>query len=88
MPIYEYNCRKCGHEFEALQRMGDRSCPPCEKCGAGKTERRFSTFAMHGAARPSGCGSGNCESGGCGTGHGSGGGCGGCSRSSCAGCKH
>jgi len=77
MPIYEYSCRKCRHEFEVLQRMGDQSCPPCEKCGSRRTARKFSTFAMHGG---SGKSSGGGESGGSS--------CGGCSRSSCAGCRH
>jgi putative FmdB family regulatory protein len=31
MPIYEYECRACGHEFERLVRTGDTpSCPACE----------------------------------------------------------
>ena len=29
MPIYEYRCRKCGHEFEEWQKITD---PPVEKC--------------------------------------------------------
>ena len=32
MPIYEYACPDCGHEFERLQRMSDdpvRLCPEC-----------------------------------------------------------
>ncbi|HOX08096.1 MAG TPA: zinc ribbon domain-containing protein [Planctomycetota bacterium] len=89
MPIYEYSCGKCGHEFEALQRMGDKSCPPCEKCGSGRTKRQFSSFAMHGGSR-SGGGHAHGAGCGCGSGHGSGGGggCGGCSKSSCAGCRH
>ncbi len=49
MPLYEYQCRKCGHSFEELRRMADadeaRECP---KCGAKKTERQFSTFASGG----------------------------------------
>ena len=34
MPIYEYRCRACGHELEALQRFSDaplRACPSCGK---------------------------------------------------------
>lgn len=34
MPIYEYQCKACGHEMEALQRMSDaplRECPACNK---------------------------------------------------------
>ncbi len=33
MPIYEYECSDCGHEFEKLQKMSDaplRDCPACE----------------------------------------------------------
>lgn len=32
MPIYEYECRDCGHVFDALQKMSDdvlRDCPDC-----------------------------------------------------------
>ena len=34
MPIYEYFCEQCGHEFDALQKMSDTplgKCPACEK---------------------------------------------------------
>jgi putative FmdB family regulatory protein len=34
MPIYEYQCGSCQHEFEALQRMADaplKDCPECQK---------------------------------------------------------
>ena len=32
MPIYEYHCEKCNHEFEVWQKITDnppRSCPEC-----------------------------------------------------------
>jgi putative FmdB family regulatory protein len=30
MPIFDYKCRKCGHQFEALVRHGQTaSCPSC-----------------------------------------------------------
>ncbi|MGD2170969.1 MAG: zinc ribbon domain-containing protein [Gammaproteobacteria bacterium] len=34
MPIYEYVCKDCGHEFDALQKLSDeplKTCPACEK---------------------------------------------------------
>lgn len=34
MPIYEYQCQACGHEYEALQKMSDPvliTCPACNK---------------------------------------------------------
>ena len=40
MPIYEYTCKSCGHEFEALVRKG--KTPACASCGAADLERRFS----------------------------------------------
>ena len=34
MPIYEYQCPDCGHQFEQLQKISDepiRVCPNCEQ---------------------------------------------------------
>jgi len=34
MPIYEYQCRSCGHEYEALQKVSEApltQCPACNK---------------------------------------------------------
>lgn len=34
MPIYEYQCQSCGHEYEALQKISDApltDCPACNK---------------------------------------------------------
>ena len=32
MPTYEYECTKCGHTFEAVQRMMDKPLSRCPKC--------------------------------------------------------
>lgn len=40
MPIYEYRCTSCGHEFEALVRKS--SVPKCASCGKTDLERQFS----------------------------------------------
>ena len=46
MPIYEYQCDKCGHVTEALRSMAQVDDPiACEGCGAGKTKRRQNEFA-------------------------------------------
>ncbi|MBT8435188.1 MAG: zinc ribbon domain-containing protein, partial [Gammaproteobacteria bacterium] len=29
MPIYEYVCNECGHDFEALQKMSDAPLSDC-----------------------------------------------------------
>ena len=33
MPIYEYACQSCGHEFDALQKMSDDPLVDCPDCG-------------------------------------------------------
>ena len=41
MPTYEYKCTKCGHLFEAFQKMSDPPVDKCPKCG-GPVERIIS----------------------------------------------
>lgn len=39
MPIYEYQCRDCGHRMEALQKISDaplQVCPGCHSSGLVK----------------------------------------------------
>ena len=33
MPIYEYQCKKCGHRFEKMQRISDAPVRKCPECG-------------------------------------------------------
>ena len=44
VPIYEYRCRACRHDFEALVRTGDT--PACPACAATDLERQISLFAV------------------------------------------
>ena len=44
MPIYEYRCRSCGHEFEALVRSPEQ--PLCPSCRSVDLERLISMFAV------------------------------------------
>ncbi|MBK1687122.1 FmdB family zinc ribbon protein [Rubrivivax gelatinosus] len=46
MPIYEYRCPACSHEFELLVRSS--TVPQCPQCGAGEPERLVSRIAPHG----------------------------------------
>jgi len=32
LPIYEYQCTKCGDSFEILQKINEESLKICEKC--------------------------------------------------------
>ena len=34
MPTYDYECRSCGHSFEAFQKMSDKPLENCPKCGS------------------------------------------------------
>ena len=46
MPIYEYECSKCGEKFELRRNMVDSDCDiRCPKCGAEEVGRVFSVFA-------------------------------------------
>ncbi len=36
MPMYEYECKKCEHTFEELQKMTDKPLKKCPECGAKK----------------------------------------------------
>ena len=40
MPIYEYNCRACAHQFEALVLKG--TVPACPQCKGDDLERLLS----------------------------------------------
>ena len=51
MPLYEYVCRQCGHQFEVLVRGGE--APECPACHGQELERRLSVFAARTAAAPS-----------------------------------
>ncbi len=39
MPLYEFQCPKCGHRFERIQKFSDPDPKKCPECGAGKLER-------------------------------------------------
>lgn len=46
MPIYEYECHKCGERFEQFRSLkASDSEVKCPKCGAEHPIRVFSTFA-------------------------------------------
>jgi putative FmdB family regulatory protein len=34
MPLYEYQCKKCGHRFEKIQKFSDKPIKKCPECGA------------------------------------------------------
>ena len=42
MPIYEYECTKCGHYLEALQKIADKPLRECPECGKHALKRLVS----------------------------------------------
>lgn len=46
MPIYEYECSQCAHEFEMIHGVLDRGEKvTCPKCGASNPQRMMSAFS-------------------------------------------
>ena len=42
MPFYEYQCRACGHELEALQKVSDPVLKKCPSCGKNQLTKLVS----------------------------------------------
>jgi putative FmdB family regulatory protein len=42
MPIYEYQCEKCHHTLEALQKFSDKPLRECPECGKHSLKRLIS----------------------------------------------
>ena len=51
MPVYEYQCSACGHEFEEWQKINDKPVRKCPECGERKVERLMSrtSFQLKGS---------------------------------------
>jgi putative FmdB family regulatory protein len=75
VPIYEYSCRGCKHEFELLIRGQEQ--PECPTCHSRDLEKQFSVPAAHSnsskelplcspAPSSGGCGLPQCGQGRCG----------------------
>ncbi len=46
MPIYEYRCTDCGHQFEVNQRMSDDALTECPVC-QGELQKVLFAPAIH-----------------------------------------
>jgi len=46
MPLYEYECERCGHVFEVIQKFSDPPIDKCPKCG-GPVHKLQSAPAFH-----------------------------------------
>ena len=66
MPIFEFTCRKCGHNFEELLSLtelqsGELKCPACR---SKRVEKGFSAFATGADGSAGGFSGGGCGTGG------------------------
>ena len=46
MPIYEYQCQACGHEFETMQKMSEPKLTDCPECETASLVKKISAVAF------------------------------------------
>jgi putative FmdB family regulatory protein len=50
MPMYQYACNDCGHDFEKKLRMSQSGeAQACPSCGSMETRKRIGAFAVGGS---------------------------------------
>lgn len=72
MPIYEFLCKKCGAQFEALVALGGEKNVSCRNCGNKGLEKLISSFGIGGGSSKLKTSSSGCST---------------CSATSCETCK-
>jgi len=74
MPIYEFECQKCGHLFETIVPSSSSPFPPCESCNSKRIKKAISRFGFSSGGKSVGSlgGSSGCSS---------------CTASSCSSCN-
>ena len=51
MPLYEYQCKDCGDEFEKMVRFSEADQnPACPVCQSQNTKKKISVFASLGGS--------------------------------------
>lgn len=46
MPLYEYRCQSCQHQFEVIQKFSDPPIGTCPSCGEGPVVKLLSSPAI------------------------------------------
>lgn len=51
MPVYEYECKSCGRQFEIMQKFSDKQAKECIYCSSTDVEKLISqsSFALKGS---------------------------------------
>jgi putative FmdB family regulatory protein len=74
MPLYEYICKDCGKEFDAIRSIKDSDAPiECDECHGEHTSRKISLFFAQSGGRVVAGGGGGCSS---------------CAGGACSSCSH
>ena len=47
MPIYEYQCADCGHQFEEMQKFSEPPLEQCPSCQGKGVQKKVSKSAFH-----------------------------------------
>ena len=47
MPIYEYHCQSCDHQFEHMQKFSDPEVKNCPSCNKPKVQKIVSATSFH-----------------------------------------
>jgi len=59
MPIFEYSCRRCQHQFETIV-FSAREKVSCPKCDSSVVEKQLSVFSAPGSGKDDGAPAGGC----------------------------
>jgi putative FmdB family regulatory protein len=46
MPLFEFECRECGHRFETLVFATSRTTPACPSCDSKELQKLYSVFGV------------------------------------------
>ena len=70
MPIFDFECKECGHKFDILVANKDKDKVKCLQCGSRNVKQMLSLFATSSSSPISGPPSSPCQgcpgAGGCG----------------------
>ncbi|MBN2264207.1 MAG: zinc ribbon domain-containing protein [Candidatus Aminicenantes bacterium] len=62
MPLYEYECQKCGKRFESLVTTGHEKDVVCVECGSADVRKMISCFGIGGGSSRIKAASSSCTS--------------------------
>ena len=62
MPMYEFVCQDCHHQFEELVSLSDKTLPKCPKCQSDQVKKLMSACGIRPHGIPTGSGGFNAPS--------------------------